>query len=109
MQPSSEITVVLPAHLHARPAGKLARAAAGFACETEIEFDGQTASANGSRRWPRRPARTRAAKRSEVLRMEKRIGSPSGEVTSRPPSKRMRTRCLQSSPPRRNRQFGRSI
>jgi phosphotransferase system HPr (HPr) family protein len=42
MPASFEQTVVLPKHLHARPAGQVARAAAGFA-DTAIEL------ANGDR------------------------------------------------------------
>ena len=45
MSASSEATVVLPADLHARPAGALVRAAAGFTSTVEIRFDGKRVSA----------------------------------------------------------------
>jgi phosphocarrier protein HPr len=45
MSASSEATVVLPADLHARPAGALVRAAAGFTSTVDILFDGRRASA----------------------------------------------------------------
>jgi phosphotransferase system HPr (HPr) family protein len=45
MSASSEATVVLPADLHARPAGALVRAAAGFVSTVEIRFEGRQASA----------------------------------------------------------------
>jgi phosphotransferase system HPr (HPr) family protein len=43
----AEIDVVLPAHLHARPAGKLARAAAQLGCRLEISHEGKTVEATG--------------------------------------------------------------
>ena len=43
----AEIDVVLPAHLHARPAGKLARAAAQLPCSLEITHQGRTVDATG--------------------------------------------------------------
>lgn len=45
MSASSEATVVLPADLHARPAGALVRAAAGFVSTVEIRFEGKQVSA----------------------------------------------------------------
>jgi phosphotransferase system HPr (HPr) family protein len=39
--------VVLPAHLHARPAGLLVQAAARFAASVEISYADRTASAKG--------------------------------------------------------------
>ncbi|GAB3872519.1 HPr family phosphocarrier protein [Dactylosporangium cerinum] len=45
MSASSEATVVLPADLHARPAGALVRAAAGFTSTVDILFDGRRVSA----------------------------------------------------------------
>ena len=50
MSPSSdalvvERSIVLPAHLHARPAGQLVQVAAGFGAAIEIRFEGKTASA----------------------------------------------------------------
>ncbi len=45
MSASSEATVVLPADLHARPAGALVRAAAGFVSTVEIAVDGRQVSA----------------------------------------------------------------
>ena len=47
MSASCEIAVVLPAHLHARPAGALVRAAAAFASAIEIQFGDKTANARG--------------------------------------------------------------
>ncbi len=47
MLTSSELPVVLPAHLHARPAGALVRAAAGFASTVEIVYGEKTANARG--------------------------------------------------------------
>jgi phosphotransferase system HPr (HPr) family protein len=47
MSESCETTVVLPAHLHARPAGELVRTAAAFESTVEVEFNGKTASARG--------------------------------------------------------------
>ena len=45
MSASSEATVVLPADLHARPAGALVRAAAGFVSTVEIAYAGKRVSA----------------------------------------------------------------
>jgi phosphotransferase system HPr (HPr) family protein len=52
MSPSSDTSqhtgdVVLPAHLHARPAGRLARAAARLDCGLEISHEGRTVDATG--------------------------------------------------------------
>lgn len=47
MPSSSEIAVVLPAHLHARPAGKLAQAAALFGSTMQIEYNGTTVDPRG--------------------------------------------------------------
>lgn len=44
---TAEATVVLPAHLHARPAGTLARTAARFQSTIEITHDGKTANPTG--------------------------------------------------------------
>jgi phosphotransferase system HPr (HPr) family protein len=40
-------TVVLPANLHARPAGRLARTAAGFTSVITIEHNGRTINPTG--------------------------------------------------------------
>ena len=45
--PSATMTVVLPANLHARPAGRLARTAAEFSSTITIEHDGRTISPTG--------------------------------------------------------------
>ena len=45
MSASSETTVVLPADLHARPAGALVRAVARFTSTVEIHFGGKQVSA----------------------------------------------------------------
>jgi phosphotransferase system HPr (HPr) family protein len=45
MSPSSERSVVLPEDLHARPAGALVRAVAGFGSTVEVLFDGKRANA----------------------------------------------------------------
>ena len=42
-----EVIVVLPAHLHARPAGQVVRTAAGFASTVEIGFGAKAANARG--------------------------------------------------------------
>lgn len=42
-----EITVVLPANLHARPAGKLARAAAGFTSSVQLQYGAKTVNPTG--------------------------------------------------------------
>ncbi|UGQ13498.1 HPr family phosphocarrier protein [Yinghuangia sp. ASG 101] len=42
-----EAAVVLPANLHARPAGRLARAAAGFTSSVHLEFAGRTVNPTG--------------------------------------------------------------
>jgi phosphocarrier protein HPr len=47
MPASCEVAVVLPAHLHARPAGALVRAAAGFTSTIEVLFGDKTANARG--------------------------------------------------------------
>jgi phosphotransferase system HPr (HPr) family protein len=47
MPASSEVAVVLPAHLHARPAGAVVRAAAGFTGTVEVVFGDKTANAKG--------------------------------------------------------------
>ena len=44
---SSEVVVVLPADLHARPAGKLAKATVAFVSEISIEFGGRTVNPRG--------------------------------------------------------------
>jgi phosphotransferase system HPr (HPr) family protein len=43
----AETDVVLPAHLHARPAGRLAKAAAQLRCRMEISHEGRTVDATG--------------------------------------------------------------
>jgi phosphocarrier protein HPr len=45
MSASSERAVVLPAHLHARPAGQVVQAAARFQAKIEIEYGDRVASA----------------------------------------------------------------
>jgi phosphotransferase system HPr (HPr) family protein len=47
MPASSEVSVVLPAHLHARPAGALVRTAAGFSSTIEVVFGDKSANARG--------------------------------------------------------------
>ena len=47
MPTSSETAVVLPVHLHARPAGALVRAAAKFASAVELTYGERTVSARG--------------------------------------------------------------
>jgi phosphocarrier protein HPr len=47
MPGSCEVSVVLPAHLHARPAGALVRAAAGYKSAIEIVFGDKSANARG--------------------------------------------------------------
>jgi phosphotransferase system HPr (HPr) family protein len=47
MSASCEVAVVLPAHLHARPAGALVRAAAAFSSTVEILFGDRSANARG--------------------------------------------------------------
>lgn len=49
MSPSSE-TVVLPAALHARPAGAVVRVAAGFTASVEIRHGDKSASARSALR-----------------------------------------------------------
>jgi phosphotransferase system HPr (HPr) family protein len=44
---SRTIAVVLPAHLHARPAGRLAQAAARFSSSVELEHAGRTVNPAG--------------------------------------------------------------
>ncbi|MDI6100974.1 HPr family phosphocarrier protein [Actinoplanes sp. NEAU-A12] len=53
MSPSSDVTeiaVVLPAALHARPAGEVVRAAAAFASTIEVRLDGRSANARSALR-----------------------------------------------------------
>jgi phosphocarrier protein HPr len=50
MSPSSEVTVVLPAALHARPAGAVVRVAAAFTATVEIRVDGRSAPARSALR-----------------------------------------------------------
>ncbi|MEU6217647.1 HPr family phosphocarrier protein [Streptomyces sp. NPDC047022] len=45
--PQHETAVVLPANLHARPAGQLARAAAGFTSAIRLEYAGRTVNPTG--------------------------------------------------------------
>ncbi|MEV0461240.1 HPr family phosphocarrier protein [Catellatospora methionotrophica] len=47
MPESSELTVVLPAHLHARPAGQIVVTAATFTSTVEIVYGAKTANARG--------------------------------------------------------------
>ena len=47
MSASSEVGVVLPAHLHARPAGALVQAVAKFVSTVEISYGDKTANARG--------------------------------------------------------------
>jgi len=47
MPTSSDVPVVLPAHLHARPAGAVVRAAAGFASTIELVYGEKSANARG--------------------------------------------------------------
>ncbi|MGP3924378.1 HPr family phosphocarrier protein [Streptomyces sp. 8N616] len=42
-----EIAVILPANLHARPAGQLARAAAEYTSAIQLEHDGRTVNPTG--------------------------------------------------------------
>ncbi|MEW2395767.1 HPr family phosphocarrier protein [Streptomyces sp. NPDC046862] len=42
-----EAQVVLPANLHARPAGRLARAASGFSSTIELDYNGKTINPTG--------------------------------------------------------------
>lgn len=44
---SAETSLVLPANLHARPAGQLARAAAGFTSTVQLEYAGRTVNPTG--------------------------------------------------------------
>jgi phosphotransferase system HPr (HPr) family protein len=44
---TAEATVVLPAHLHARPAGTLARTAARFLSTIELTHNGKSANPTG--------------------------------------------------------------
>ena len=53
MSPSSdtaEVTVVLPAALHARPAGEVVRAAAAYTSTIEVRVDGRSAAAGSALR-----------------------------------------------------------
>ncbi|MCX4989515.1 MULTISPECIES: HPr family phosphocarrier protein [unclassified Streptomyces] len=45
--PKHETAVVLPANLHARPAGQLARAAAGFTSAIQLEYADRTVNPTG--------------------------------------------------------------
>jgi phosphocarrier protein HPr len=45
--PREERAVVLPAHLHARPAGQVVQAAARFQAQIEIEYGDRVANARG--------------------------------------------------------------
>jgi len=45
MSESCETTLVLPAHLHARPAGELVRVAAEFGSTVEVSFGDKSANA----------------------------------------------------------------
>lgn len=47
MPSNSETTVVLPAHLHARPAGQLTKAAADFTSTLELVHDGRAVNPRG--------------------------------------------------------------
>ncbi|HEY2948193.1 MAG TPA: HPr family phosphocarrier protein [Micromonosporaceae bacterium] len=47
MPASSEARVVLPVHLHARPAGQVVQAATRFTSEIEISYGERTVSARG--------------------------------------------------------------
>ncbi|MDQ1006875.1 phosphocarrier protein HPr [Streptomyces sp. V4I23] len=44
---SHEAAVVLPANLHARPVGRLARAAGGFDSTIELDYNGKTINPTG--------------------------------------------------------------
>jgi phosphotransferase system HPr (HPr) family protein len=44
---AAEITVTLPADLHARPAGRLAQTAAGFESVISLEYGGRTINPTG--------------------------------------------------------------
>ena len=48
--PRSDIRVVLPAALHARPAGAVVRAAAPFSATIEVRVDGRSADARSALR-----------------------------------------------------------
>jgi phosphocarrier protein HPr len=53
MSPSSDIakvTVILPAALHARPAGEVVRAAAAHTATIEVRVDGRSAAARSALR-----------------------------------------------------------
>jgi phosphotransferase system HPr (HPr) family protein len=47
MPPSSEAAIVLPVHLHARPAGALVRTAARFTSAVELTYGDRTVNARG--------------------------------------------------------------
>jgi phosphocarrier protein HPr len=47
MPASSEASVVLPAHLHARPAGQIVQAAARFTSDIQISCGDRTVNARG--------------------------------------------------------------
>jgi phosphotransferase system HPr (HPr) family protein len=44
---AAEITVILPADLHARPAGRLAKTAAGFESVISLEYGGRIINPTG--------------------------------------------------------------
>lgn len=46
-EPSAEAEVVLPAHLHARPAGALVQVAVRFSSTMEISYGDKTVNARG--------------------------------------------------------------
>ncbi|MFC7528259.1 HPr family phosphocarrier protein [Actinoplanes sp. GCM10030250] len=50
MSPSSETPVVLPAALHARPAGAVVRVASGFTATVEVRSGSRAASARSALR-----------------------------------------------------------
>ncbi|MEU4692682.1 HPr family phosphocarrier protein [Actinoplanes sp. NPDC023714] len=50
MSPSSEVEVVLPAALHARPAGEVVRAASRFQAAIEVRHEGRAANAKSALR-----------------------------------------------------------
>ena len=50
MSASSEVTLVLPEALHARPAGEVVRAAAAFTSTVEVRVDGRSANARSALR-----------------------------------------------------------
>jgi phosphocarrier protein HPr len=50
MSPSSDVDVVLPAALHARPAGEVVRAVARFQARVEVRANGRSADARSALR-----------------------------------------------------------